>query len=299
MEETTISINISVIIVNYNTSKLLKQCLESLYSNTKDVKFEVIVVDNNSQDDSVNMVKTDYPSVVLVEPGENLGFGRANNLGAEMARGKYLFLLNSDTIVNNNALSIFYDFMENHGGVGAVGCWLKDVNECPNRSYGYFPSILTEIEYIIDKIKERIGFRSAKECDKCKRVDYIMGADLFVRSSLFRQLGGFDPYFFMYYEETDLQYRMKAAGFERVVISGPDIVHLDGGSFSSNGLTPNRFKMSQKSFNYYAQKNYSFIHWLVFRLFIIIWRASMLLTLKKWPLKERWEGYKLVLLNTQ
>ena len=290
---------VSVIIVNYNTSKLLKQCLESLFKNTRDICFEVIVVDNNSQDDSLRMLQKSFPMVMSITSGENLGFGRANNLGVKYASGKYVFLLNSDTIVHNNVLKLFYEYMENHNDdrLGVVGCWLTDRVGNYNRSYGVFPSISTEILYTINKLKERISSISCTAISEIMNVDYVNGADLFIPLEVYHQLSGFDPHFFMYYEETDLQFRMMKMGYERRVIDGPQITHLDGGSFDQKGLTPRRFEMSQKSFNYYAQKNYSTTYWLLFRLFLVIWRLSILVTMKRWTIKERWDAYIVVLLN--
>ena len=117
--------NVSIIIVNYNTKKLLSDCLKSIYEQTKDLEFEVIVSDNGSTDGSIEMLKSDFPQVILIENNANLGFGTANNRGLSVAKGKYIFYLNSDTILKNNAVKYFFDFWENSpepekiGGLGA------------------------------------------------------------------------------------------------------------------------------------------------------------------------------------
>ena len=103
--------DVSVIIVNYNTVELTKQCILSIYNQTKDVNFEIIVVDNNSEDNSVKIIENNFPQVILINNSDNIGFGRANNLGVEIAKGKYIFFLNSDTILLNNAIKIFVDYM--------------------------------------------------------------------------------------------------------------------------------------------------------------------------------------------
>lgn len=120
--------NVSIIIVNYNTKVLLGQCLESVFEMTRDIAFEVLVVDNASSDGSEEYITSKFADVVWINSGGNLGFGRANNLGAEHAKGEYLFLLNSDTILKNNAVKIFYDYMQSHKDerIGALGAWLYD-----------------------------------------------------------------------------------------------------------------------------------------------------------------------------
>ena len=291
---------VSVIIVNFNTSVLLKNCLNSLYKSCRNFCFEVIVVDNSSTDDSIEMLHNNFPAVKVVEAGENLGFGRANNLGAKHAIGKYLFLLNSDTIVHNDVLSIFYNYMELHQDekIGALGCWLKDEENMLNVSFGFFPSIGSELRYTLEKIKEKtIGEKQLIVKTDSRDVDYVTGADLFLPSDVFMMMGGFDPAFFMYYEETDLQYRMMKDGYKRRIIDGPEITHLDGGSFENVGLTPKRIVMNRKSCNYYAQKNFKAVYWLFFRIFVIIGCVNMFLTLKHLTIGERWYCYKIVLLN--
>ena len=115
--------NVSIIIVNYNTSNLLKDCLCSIIEKTQFIEYEIIVVDNNSGDDSVAMVEQQFTNVKLIKNNINLGFGKANNIGYTYAKGKYLFLLNTDTLLINNAIKILFDFMEDpkHSSVGSCG----------------------------------------------------------------------------------------------------------------------------------------------------------------------------------
>ena len=105
--------DVSIIIVNYNTKKLIKNCINSIYKHTKDVDFEIIVSDNGSVDGSVEMIKSEFPNVILIENNANLGFGAANNRGLKIAKGKYIFYLNSDTVLLNNAVKYFFDYWEN------------------------------------------------------------------------------------------------------------------------------------------------------------------------------------------
>ncbi len=256
---------------------------------TRDISFEVIVVDNASSDGSEEYTTSNFADVIWVNSGGNLGFGRANNLGAEHAKGEYLFLLNSDTILKNNAVKIFYDYMQSHKDerIGALGAWLLDDQGGLNSSFGRFPSVGSEIGYLYGKLSDR-NLKSVQEVD----VDYIIGADLFISKSLFDELRGFDPRFFMYYEETDLQFRMQQIDYVRRLITDPKIVHLEGGSFVSKGLGYNRFVMSQRSYNYYVRKHMRGIYKFLFHIFLCIIRLSVFFS--SWSLKERWNAYKLV-----
>ena len=144
-------IDVSIIIVNFNTKTLLDHCLESIFLQTKSVEFEVIVIDNASIDGSEKLVRHKYPDVRWINSGANLGFGRANNIGADVACGKYLFLLNSDTILLNDAVSILYHYMESNmqkNKLGAIGSYLLDSNENINVSYLDFPTPISEFRYL-------------------------------------------------------------------------------------------------------------------------------------------------------
>ncbi len=284
--------DVSVIIVNYNTCKLLSDCIASIYRHTENVEMEIIVVDNASSDGSERSIKSRFPSVKWINSGGNLGFGKANNLGAKYADGKYLFLLNPDTVLKNNAIWLFYDYMEKHSivdKIGAVGCMLLDRYENPNLSYGDFPSPKSEVAYLIGKISNEKKQTITCDID----VDFITGADLFMPRDIFMRLCGFDPHFFMYYEETDLQYRMQQKGWKRRVISGPKILHLEGGSFQKMGLSPKRFAMSQTSYNYYIRKHFSRMRYVCFRLSLIVIRLTLFFN-KGWSFKEKLHSYMLV-----
>ena len=128
-------IAVSIIIVNYNTAELLNDCIDSVQSKTVNVDYEIIVVDNNSEKGSLDHLIEKYPTVNFIFSEENLGFGRANNLGATKARGKYLFLLNPDTLLVNNAIAILYDFMEVNPESGVCGGNLYKADNSPAISY--------------------------------------------------------------------------------------------------------------------------------------------------------------------
>ncbi len=285
-------VDVSIIIVNYNSRQMLCDCLASVYKYTADIRFEIIVVDNASTDGSEQCVRSSFPQVRWVDSGGNIGFGRANNLGAERAEGKYLFLLNADTLLLNNAVKLFFDYAEARQGerLGVLGCHLCDKEGKPNNSAGDFPTPLSEIGYLLGKA----GLAKARESAGAADVGYVIGADMFVRRDVFHELGGFDPHFFMYYEETDLQYRMAQRGYLRRLIDGPRIVHLEGGSFAKGGLTFGRFVMAQKSYNYYLNKHFSGLRFVLYKGSLALIRLTLFAT-TDWPLKEKFKAYLTVL----
>lgn len=279
--------DVSVIIVNYNTRQMTCDCLHSIRMHTKDVNYEVIVVDNASTDGSVEHIKTHFDGVRVISSDRNLGFGKANNKGALEARGKYLFFLNSDTLLLNNAIHFFYNYMERNKEVGAVGGILLNEQGQVSFSYNRFPSPRTEIKYVLNKLFRRPTIPTLPS--QPVSVDFISGADLFIPKVIFERLNGFDPEFFMYYEETDLQKRMAKIGLTRVIIPDVHIMHLDGGSFLQKGLTFKRFITSQKSMNYYILKHYEGWSRYYFRSVMAILRLTLFI--RNWSWKERYIAY--------
>ncbi len=267
--------DVSIIIVNYNTKQLLANCLATVYEQTKNIDFEVIVVDNASIDGSEEYIKERYPNVIWINSGNNLGFGRANNLGVKHATGKYLLLLNSDTLLINNAILMFFEYAESHKheNIGAFGAHLLDINLKRNHSGGCFPTPKSEISYCLNKL-----FHCRNTITpQTNSIDFIIGADLFIKRSIFNDLGGFDNNIFMYYEETDLQYRMDKAGLTRILIDGPQIIHLEGGSFNNSKLSFNRLYISLRSYNYYIKKHYNIHNRILFRISLILTKIPYIL----------------------
>ncbi|WP_297062973.1 glycosyltransferase family 2 protein [uncultured Duncaniella sp.] len=255
--------DVSIVIVNYNTKLLLKDCLDSIQSKTLGCHYEIIVVDNASKDDSVDMVKCEYPNVILIESNENLGFGRANNLGTKQAKGKYLFYLNSDTVLLNDAVSEFFRFAESaEEKLGALGCILTgpDGNTC--HSYGKMITPGYELKTAIARYLRFLKPRWLTMPDKVKKplsVDYITGADLFVPREVFEKTRGFDPDYFMYCEEVDWQKRMDNLNLKRFIIPGPEIIHLEGGSDTTKTKSWSKSRISniQKSRRIFYQKHFN------------------------------------------
>lgn len=236
--------DVSIIIVNYNTKELIKNCIKSIYQYTNDIEFEIIVSDNGSTDGSIEMLKSEFPNVILIENNANLGFGKANNKGLRIAKGKYIFYLNSDTVLLNNAVKIFYDYWEqspNKNEIGALGCNLLDGEGKITHSGEGFPSkkkilknALMDFLHILKLsvfffLPESFSFTKKKSIkNETKKIigdiDYVIGADLFLKNDKFAL---FDETFILYYEDSDLQLLMKENGLRRILIDGPKIQHLE------------------------------------------------------------------------
>ena len=289
--------DVSVIIVNYKTVPLILNCLESLRVKTAGITYEVIVVDNNSGDDFQVRIQEHFPDVLCLPLPENVGFGRANNEGLRIAKGRNILFLNPDTVLLNNAVKILSDYLDAHPMVGACGGNLYDEEMNPAHSYRmYLPSLFWEVNIFLHGFPEKVVWgRNAQfnHTDSPLKVGFVTGADMMVPYRVLKLTGSFSPKFFMYYEETDLQYRMQQKGWKRRVISGPKILHLEGGSFQKMGLSPKRFAMSQTSYNYYIRKHFSGMRYVCFRLSLIVIRLTLFFN-KGWNFKEKLHSYMLV-----
>lgn len=224
---------VSVILVNYNTCQVTRECVDSIFAHTGGVELEVIVVDNASEDASEQVLGTD-PRITYIRNSHNLGFGRANNVGASVATGDHLFFLNSDTLLTNNAIALFRDYAVAHQGeFGVLGCVLLSPDGGTCHSHGRFITPARELRGLAAKylrfLKPR-GLQRPRQVTEAAEVDYVTGADLWIPRAVWERVGGFDPDFFMYCEEVDLQRRMARMGLRRLVIPGPGIIHLEGAS---------------------------------------------------------------------
>lgn len=286
--------DVSIIIVNYNTKELLVNCITSISKNTKDVNFEIIIVDNASVDGSQEFIKEKFPEVLLIESKENLGFGKANNLGAEFAKGDYLFLLNSDTILLNNAIFYFLDFYKKNSdlNIGSLGGMLVDEEGNVIHSAEKFPfkrKILFNIvnNYLSKLFKFTLKKYIPKFDNKAYlEVDYITGADLFLKKDLFFKVGKFDPVFFMYFEETDLQLQINKLGLKRYLIKEPKIIHLEGASVAEEDFSARKRIMINNGMFKYFRKNSTIISYYFFRCIYLIVRLPVFFD-KRLTFKEK------------
>lgn len=241
--------DVSVVIVNYNTKDLIIKCIESIYRETKDVDFEIIVVDNASIDDSTQYIKKHFPQVLIVQNDENLGFGKANNHGVNFATGRYLFFLNPDTIILNNAINVLFEFISSNSNIGVCGGNLFDEKYKPIHSHRlFFPGFFQELNALLGGLLYSNMKDVYNPTKSSMEVAYITGADLMIRKDLFLKLKGFDEQFFMYYEETDLCFRVKKNGFKIVNLPLSNIIHLEGQSFNLKVTREQLYFDSRKKF---------------------------------------------------
>lgn len=263
-------IEVSIIIVNYNTALMTINSVDSVIAHTNGVIYEIIIVDNAStKEDKQLLFNNLADKALIIENEANKGFGTANNIGAQKASGEYLFFLNPDTIVLNNVLQLFLNFYKSSKNkIGAVGCILSDTEQKPNNSYGDFITPTGVIQqYLGRDPKKKTDFIKSP-----KFVDFITGAALMVPCELFFKVGAFDQRFFMYCEEVDLQKRISNANYLRVIIPEASIIHLDGGSYKKKANRSALRRIQQdKSYCIYIQKHFSLVQNILFRfLFFVV-----------------------------
>lgn len=217
--------DVSVIIVNYNTRDVTLACIDSIAKKTSGVSYEIIVVDNASTDGSREALSTDG-RILYIYNAYNSGFGTANNIGMRHARGKYLFLLNSDTLLVNNAIKEFFDYAEADGGRHVLGCYLQGRHGEYKTSFFYFPAFTFR-----DFFRRIFRLKKPLPADyRNKDVECITGADMFFSHEAVAKSGGFNENIFLYGEESELQWRMLKADFPCRIIATPKIIHLEGES---------------------------------------------------------------------
>lgn len=225
---------VSIIIVNYHTSHLLLHCVDAIEEQVKGVDYEIIVADNASSEEELVLLRDDK-RFTLLELDENVGFGNANNAAAQMAKGDYLLLLNPDTVLLNDAVTLLFRYMDAHPEVGICGGNLYDSDLQPTHSFHrLYPSFLSEMDFALGQVYRKIRFRGNAQFNSSEHpieVAMITGADLMIRTDIWNKLKGFDTCFFMYGEDADLCKRCKQLGYGVVAIPEAHIQHLEGKSF--------------------------------------------------------------------
>jgi GT2 family glycosyltransferase len=222
-------INISIVIVSWNSCYFLKGCLSSLFLFPSRDPFEIIVVDNASTDGSREMIRKEFPAVILVENDRNRGFAAACNRGAEKAEGEYLLFLNPDTRVYPGTLEGALDFMRAHPDAGVMGCRTLNFDGTPQSSAYSFPTPLRAFAYIVG-LNRIFRISKLRGSDKIRQPDYVQGSFFLIPRNVFEGLGGFDEKFFFYSEEVDLCRRIRDAGRKIYYFPGVRIMHAGGGS---------------------------------------------------------------------
>ncbi|MEM1326922.1 MAG: glycosyltransferase family 2 protein [Bacteroidota bacterium] len=287
---------LSIIIVNYNVQYFLEQALRAVARATQRLEAEVFVVDNNSVDDSVEMVRTKFPDVHLIDNQHNPGFSIANNQAIRQAKGKYILLLNPDTVVQEDTFDTCWAYMEAHPKVGALGVKMIDGSGAylPESKRGFpspfvafcktiglskfFPKSATFNQYYLGHLSE----------NENQQVDVLAGAFMWMRKSVLDEIGLLDEDFFMYGEDIDLSYRVTLAGYENHYLAETSIIHYKGESTKKGSVK--YVRTFYQAMILFAQKHFEGRN---AKLFILMLRAAIyfraLLTLcsnlvKKWYL---------------
>lgn len=222
-------LDLSILIINYNTRDLTINCLSSLYGSLKNtkLKFEVIVSDNASSDNSVKVIEKDCPKVQLIKNTKNLGFAQANNKAAKKAKGKYILFLNSDTQVQDDGIEGMVEFLNLNERIGVLGARLKNSDGSNQPSAGSFYTLPRVMLMLLGV--ERLGFLRYTP-KRRQRVDWVSGGAMMTRKELFDKLNGFDQNFFMYLEDMEFCYRVRKIGYATYFYPEVDIKHKGLGS---------------------------------------------------------------------
>ncbi|MBL7144467.1 MAG: glycosyltransferase family 2 protein [Phycisphaerae bacterium] len=233
---------LSIIIVNYNTGRLLKDCLDSIYRKATTVPFDIWVVDNHSTDTGVPMVRQNFPHVNLIENKENVGFAKANNQAIKKCTGDYILLLNPDTLVLQNAVEKTVDFMDENSTIGICGC--KVLNEdrtlqlacrrsIPTPGVAFFR--LTGLSKLFPKSKLTSKYNLTYiDPNGPHEVDAVSGAFLMIRRKVVEEIGLLDERFFMYGEDLDWCLKAKKAGWTVMYYPDAEIIHYKGECSKTN-----------------------------------------------------------------
>lgn len=253
---------VSVIIVNYNTTQLTRACLQSLMLHTTGISYEVIVVDNASKEPA-NALKLEFPEIVFIQSTTNLGFAGGNNLGIEQAKGEYILLLNSDTLLKENSIKISLDFLKKRQEVGVVSCRLIYPNGQHQSVAQRFPSI----KYALIELFRLQKLMSKEQAGKCllgsffdhqstTQVDWVWGAFFMFKASHLSLLPNkkLDDTYFMYYEDMQWCLDFKKQGLKTYFLADTEIIHLMGGS------SANKEGLMKQNKTIFMHSNFSQIH---------------------------------------
>lgn len=273
---------LSIVIVSWNTKDLLEACLNSVYAYPLDQPFEVWVVDNQSNDDSVAMVREKFPEVELVASEENLGFAGGNNLAIPSCQGELILLLNPDTEVKPEALNALVSFMDQHPEAGAAGSRLLNADGSLQLSCHPRPTLSREFwrMFYLDSFIPYGSYDMSKwNLDQPREVDVLMGASMLLRKSVLDRVGLLDEGYFMYSEEVDLCFRLQKAGWRLFWVPESQVVHYWGQS--AKQVLAEMFLQLYRGKLRFFRKHYS---WFTVALYKIVLGLAALLRLSLAPL---------------
>jgi GT2 family glycosyltransferase len=254
--------DLSIVVVNWNVKNLLRNCLQSLLNacqTTPHLTSEIIIVDSASTDGSPEMVRQEFPQIQLIASGQNLGYAGGNNIGAAVAQGRYIFLLNPDTVVRPDALSRMVEYLEAQPRVGALGpqlLWPDGSIQSSRRRFPTLGSLFWEStllgQWFPHNRQIEYYHLTGRPANQPQQVDWVVGAAILLRREAWLQVGPIDQDFFMYFEETDWCHRSAAAGWETHYLPAAQVVHYEGKS--SEQVVAARTLRFQRSKLHYTHK---------------------------------------------
>lgn len=241
-------IELSIIIVNYNGVGYFQNCFDSIYDKLKTISFEIIVLDNNSKDNSVSFIKENFPNVVLIESKINHGFGKGNNEAVKLAKGKHLLLLNNDTILLDD-ITPAIQFLKSDITIGAIGINMLNANKKYLQAVGKFPNIynLFWMKLAFNFNKDFINGLFTKDFYV---VDWITGSFILIPISVYKEIEGFDEDYFLYVEDVDLCKKIHNKRYKRIFYSKLNYIHFVGFNTTKNNLLV-------KGYQTFISKHYS------------------------------------------
>ena len=275
MQET--QLDVSVILVNWNTRDILRDCLKSVYEQVGFVKFEVIVVDNASTDGSYDMVRNLFPKIMLISNDTNIGYAAAVNQGMRVAKGRYFLILNSDTLICDRAIEKTTVYADDHPQAAVIGCQVYGKREIPQLTSFRFPSALNLFLSVfgLSRIFKKNRFFGRERMqhwlhDTERQVDVVAGVFMLVRREAVDEVGLMDEAYFFLYEETDWCYRFRQAGWKVLFWPGAKIIHVGGGGQSRKKVNLKIMVQTQKSALIFFKKHSSHIEYLLARFLMAI-----------------------------
>jgi GT2 family glycosyltransferase len=273
-----VNLDISIIIISWNTHDLLLNCLTSLIGHTTSSRYEIFVVDNASSDGSAAMVYENFPQVHIIENLENVGFARANNQAIIQATGRYILFLNSDTVLKPYALDELVTFMDEHPEAGAAGARLRNPDGTLQSSCYPRPTLIRESMrmFHLDKIWPNGSYHMAEwEQDMPREVDVLQGACVILRMKALEKTGLLDERFFFYSEDVDLCFRLQKAGYHLCWVPKAEVIHYGGQS--SQLAADETFLSLYQCKLLYMRKHYGRLSSLVYKLILLIASLSRVL----------------------
>jgi hypothetical protein len=267
-------VDMSVVLVCWNNKAYLDPCLKSLYEGGLKSSFDVVVVDNGSTDGSQQMLAEKYPQVKLIQNAGNVGLGKASNQGIEATNGRYVLLLNNDTLVNGPALDVLVEYLDAHPEAGAAAGKLLNPDGSFQSGYAPFSTLLEEF-LIVTHIGEMLwpGYPSHGDSNEIKETGWMSSACLLVRRAALDQVGLLDESYFIYGDEADLQYRLHKAGWKVVFLPNSSIIHFGGRSMDRW----KRRKMVYRGKMMFYKKNYGFFKTFLLRTMFFVMSLLKLL----------------------